>query len=105
MKLSEQILSLTQDPNIIGEILRDKFFYQDKNSGKLGCYNTFELRPEVKEFPSSEDDGITYHSAQLDDVYMVWSWDGDGCLDFTLGKNGKTLLNNDCKKSGNWIWI
>ena len=39
----------SSDPNLIGEILRDKFFKQDKENGKFGCYSTFELRENVVE--------------------------------------------------------
>jgi hypothetical protein len=33
------------NPDLLGELLRNEFFCQDKNH--YGCYSTFETRPEV----------------------------------------------------------
>ena len=50
--LSQTILDLTSDPNLVGEILRDQFFKQDKENGNLGCHSTFELREDVIKLPN-----------------------------------------------------
>ena len=106
--LSETILDLTNDPNLIGEILRDKFFKQDKENGKFGCYSTFELRENVVELLGKRDFdygfeniGVTVTCAQLEDVVMTYFSDGDLNLEFYF-PDGKILSNDDAKKSENW---
>lgn len=103
MSLSESILSLIQDPNVIGEILRDKFFKQDRENGKLGCYSTFELREDVKQLPDENnyDEGINVTVSKLDDVIMKYYWCGDGTLQFFFD-DGQILSNYDAKKTYNW---
>lgn len=111
MKLSEQILSLTQDANIIGEILRDKFFQQDRENGKFGFYSVFKYRPGVIQLSDErnldygyEDEGVRVVCAKLDDIVMKGFWEGDGDLSFHF-PNGEIVNNSDCKKSNNWHWL
>ncbi len=107
MNLSEQILSLTEDSNIIGEILRDKFFKQDRENGKFGCYSTFELRKDVTELPEEKnsdygfENGVTVTCAKLDDIVMKYFSEHDTNLSFYF-PNGKILSNDDCKKDYGW---
>lgn len=109
--LSQIILDLTSDPNLIGEILRDKFFKQDKENGKFGCYSTFELRENVVELLGKrnfdygfENIGVTVTCAQLEDVVMTYFSDGDLNLEFYF-PNGKILSNDDAKKDSVWKWV
>lgn len=110
--LSRVILDLTNDPNLIGEILRDKFFKQDKENGNLGCYSTFELREDVTELPGEinldykyvNGEGAIVTCAQLDDITMKYFWDRDGNLSFYFS-NDRILNNSDTKKNYGWKWI
>jgi hypothetical protein len=102
--LSETLLELTSNPDIIGELLRGKFFNQD--NGKLGCYSTFELNNGVVKLPDGfdEESELKTTRAKMDDVEMEYFWDGDGELTFYLSHfpNQKVLINSDCKKSHGW---
>lgn len=111
MSLTQQVLSLTKDPNIIGEILRDKFFKQNRQKGCFGCYSTFELRENVIKLPDFvevdkdfSDITTTWTRAKLDDVEMRYYWDGDGVLEFHLSDGG-LVFNDDCKKDYRWEMI
>ena len=104
MKFSMEFDTLTCDPNMLGEILRDKFF--DQNDNTVGCYNTFILRPEAKKMPDEvqKEDCITWTCATLDFngliVKMRYFWDSDGELEFSLPDC--LLYNYDCKKTHIW---
>ena len=106
-KLSDQILSLSINPNLIGEILREKFFHQNREKGLLGCYSTFELNPNVIKLPDEinfdygDENGVKVAVCQLDDIIMKYFWDGDGNLTFYF-PDGTIINNDDCKKDYNW---
>lgn len=110
--LSEAILDLTIDPNLIGEILRDKFFKQDKEkTGKFGCYSTFELNKDVIELSEEKNldygfknVGVIVTCAKLEDIIMKYFWEHDGDLSFYF-PNGRVLNNDDAKKDCNWKWL
>lgn len=106
MTLSEHILSLTQDANIVGELLRDKFFNQDRENGKFGCYSTFELNNGVVKLPDemNEEFVVKVICAKLDDIVMKYWWEHDGDLSFYF-LNGEILNNSDAKKSHGWQWL
>ena len=104
MKFSVEFDTLTCDIDLLGEILRDRFF--DQNDHELGCHGTFTLRPEVKKMPSEvdEEDGIIWTCATAEFngmvVEMRYFWDGDGTLEFSLPDC--LLSNDDCKKTHGW---
>ena len=102
----------TQNPNALGELLRNEFFNQD--NGDLGCYSTFDLREDVtgiEEREITEEAGAEWEFKEIwtiahkiidgKIVTMRYYWDGDGYLDFTF-PGGFVLLNRDCKKTYNW---
>jgi hypothetical protein len=113
------ILSINpkDNPNEIGELLRGEFFNQKDN--KLGCYETFEIKENVKQLEDEEirdndeeylefggsDYVITYKvfSKEIngEEVIMKYFWDGDGVLEFHF-KDGTFLSNDDCKKTHDW---
>lgn len=92
------------NPDVLGEMFRGMFFEEDRENGKLGCYNTFELREGVNRLPDIVQDGITITCADLNDIRMFYSWDGDGDLSFYL-PDGRELNNSDCKKTYGWEFI
>lgn len=107
----------TEDPNIIGEVLRAKFF----KPGGLGCYEIFNLQDDVKVLPDEPQEWFDfnfdppkmvsdrpepeypefYTVAIKDDVKMRYYWDGDGYLEFIL-PDGSVIYNSDCKKTWGW---
>ena len=102
-------------PDVAGELLRELFFKQNLNAGKLGCYNAFKLKDVLKEYtepiePSDEkigkwncalknlgDDNSPYY------IVMKYYWDGDGELIFEA--QNWSLVNGDCKKTNGWEFI
>jgi len=94
----------TNDPNVIGEYLRDQFF--DQSKGK-GCYDTFDVRDDVTELPVEYDYDERWYVYEKDvngtHVIMKWYWDGDGTLEFYFD-DGTDITNDDCKKSHTWSW-
>lgn len=107
MKLRIEFDTLSCDPNLLGELLRDKFFDQDDMEGSVGCYTTFKLRPDVKELPdmpNEEEPSCPWHCAELylNDirVEMSYYWEGDGTLMFVLPDC--IISNDDCKKDYGW---
>lgn len=117
-----------QNPNLIGELLRDKFFAQDRigPNYSFGCYSTFEYREGVEILSQEpvpeyrpDNDGVEisendiaklfadekcdyfYKVAKLEEITCKWYWDGDGTLLFVF-PDGSTLENSDCKKDYNW---
>ena len=109
MTLSQSILYLTKDPNLVGEILRDRFFKQNRELGIFGCYTTFNLRDDVVKLEDEvnleygyENEGVKVTCAKLDDIVMKYFWCGDGTLTFHF-PNGEILENDDCKKDHGWM--
>lgn len=132
-KISEEhialdYLLLTTKPEIFGEALREYAFVGEG----LGCYSTFELKPEFKEvdktsqcginmillldtFEHSEDTYIAtikadnpefYDNCKLfsnDKINIGWYWEGDGTLLVMYGD--KAAINTDCKKISTWSWL
>jgi|688.fasta_scaffold04876_39 hypothetical protein len=94
-----------EDPNLLGESLRDLFFGTEKGRG---CYENFEVEPGVEYLGEERDPtdytdpeyAVVYKTYQFENIKMMYYWDGDGTLIFILGD--RTLMNNDCKK--NYIW-
>jgi hypothetical protein len=126
---------LYQDPNLLGEFLRDITFPESVASGKgsYGCYSTFttehtfdQVYKNTPLFDSimyglhgapSEDDP-TYNAereANINESYAYhsgyyditvgWFWDGDGVLYFETNKKRQRILNPDCKNSLKWEWL
>lgn len=110
-------ISNIHDPDILGELLRDRFFNQNPQGCFFGCVSCFELREGVKkekeepvewvdlntdpplirsDIPDPEDPHV-YTVATLDGVKMRYYWEGDGYLEFIL-PDGRILMNDDCKK-------
>lgn len=121
----------TDDPNVIGEFLRRKFFQGEG----LGCYQTFTLADHVQPLDYKlviiDDDSCTekyvysdkfptgYQLIPGNNIMEVWTrgslaigndvvimeyyWDGDGILKFIM--NERILENSDCKKTRNWEWL
>ncbi len=121
MKFTIEIDSET-NPDAVGEFLRSSFFdekkieYNEKemeyglNSYReVGCYSTFEWRPDVEpleELPIDPDDpdifeDMKWTRGQKDGIECRYYWDGDGVLAFKL-PDGKWLVNTDCKKDHDW---
>lgn len=107
--LSELLLPIINDPNCLGEVLRDKFFAQIRTGDifkqTFGCYDCFEYRNDVISLPDILDENLecSWHCAKLDDIEMRYYWDGDGTLEFIF-PNGDILSNDDCKKNNRWKW-
>lgn len=123
MKIEINSETARQNPNLIGELLRDKFFAQDRigPNYSFGCYSTFEYRKGVEilsqepvpEYRLDEEDNEAaklfsdekcdyfYNVAKLEEITCKWYWDGDGTLLFVF-PDGSTLENSDCKKDYNW---
>lgn len=104
--------SLSNDPDAVGEFLRDQFFVQWENGKRkgTGCYSTFELQPDVTVLPKEpvDDDPDMYYDVALKNVQgeqikMRYYWDGDGLLQFIF-EDGVVLENDDCKKDYGWEW-
>ena len=101
-----------ENPNVVGEYLRDQFFNQSK--GKRGCYSTFESNENVVELDKESIDedydnlNIYYHvfSKEIDNekIIMKYYWDGDGTLEFHF-EDGTQIFNNDCKKDYCWEFL
>ena len=109
-----------------GETLREYCFVPDIYGGSVGCYSTFELRPEFTpvgkdtelgvvllaylghdcEYDPVEDWGVNIkevaHLYTNGSVHVAWYWDGDGVLVFKEGD--KVAYNGDCKCSYDWKW-
>lgn len=115
-----ELESLLEDnPDITGELLRDRFFAQNRTGPNFsfGCYSTFKLRDDVENLPPrpvpeisfdandelilQDDVNQLFTCAKKDDITMLYYWDGDGFLSF-LFPDGRYLINSDCKKSYNW---
>jgi len=99
-----QLLKTEYGVNALGEILRCIFFSQKKG---FGCYETFELNPDVKPLPNEvdhleENKDITYTCAEWNGIKMRYYWDGDGYLEFELDEDGRAIYNDDCKKDHGW---
>jgi len=103
----------TNDPNTIGEYLRNVFF--DQTKGK-GCYDSFDVTENTLTLPTQlvdpEYDSITTWNIfqkdvnfndKVEKVIMRYYWDGDGTLEFIFDDNS-SVLNTDCKKTYNWKW-
>lgn len=124
VKMNIEIENLSADN--AGELLREMFY--DPKLG-YGCYMNFEVRPEVEKLPNTPipwfdfsvccegndkpdlitdrvdpECGEVYQTYQLNDIKMMYHWDGDGELIFIL-PSGKVLANNDCKKDRYWKWF
>ena len=104
------------NPNMIGELLRNEFFkeeyetYLGKKYRKTGCYSTFNLAEGVEELPGEPvdpnypADGTYTVSQKIIDgkkIVMKYWWDGDGTLEFHF-EDGSLLCNGDCKKD--YVW-
>ena len=103
-------ISEKDDPNIVGELLRGRFF--DQSKGDVGCYTTFKLNSDVEELPKriEEIDDLygnpeneIWECARWNGIQMEYHWEHDGILIFTF-PNGDILLNEDCKKTTRWEW-
>jgi len=100
------------NPDVAGELLRELFFDQSKKN-TLGCYNTFELKEGLTTYQEDMDDEKwTVCIQHFDDlsIFMKYHWDGDGTLLFEHypeldGDDDWGLINDDCKKTGNWEFI
>lgn len=118
------------DPNFIGEALRDwAFVKHDEYS--YGCYSTFDLIPEFKPMEFTEREFFFLYGRKPDfennDLYWYddrdvfkrarwfknidngievgWYWDGDGTLAFYIPEDNIVVCNGDCKKSNTWEFI
>jgi hypothetical protein len=107
--------------DVIGEVLRDYCFVPENLKNSLGCYSTFDVRPEFEKLhPGSPDFervllAMTFSPEHLEEepellerisaysngtLSFGWHWDGDGLLAFALGDLG--FVNTDCKKTYGW---
>lgn len=106
----------------LGELLREITFVDE---GLLGCYNTFKVRSDAKEWSCQkirkfikerynyidEEDctkdnpkGYTFKEGNLT-IDVFWKWDGDGTLYFRVRDDNKIIIeiiNDDCKKIYGW---
>ena len=101
-----------EDPNLLGESLRNLFFGTEKG---VGCYQNFQTEPGIEylgeekdptDFADNEYDteyDTVYKTYQFESIKMMYHWDGDGTLIFILGD--KTLMNTDCKKAHCWEFV
>lgn len=107
--------------DVAGELLRDLSFkdeyeiFSNREYKKLGCYSVFETKKEWKKVPASKDlfpillellgaDSVTeFYKHETENIYMSWHWEGDGTLLFLI--DDMVLVNSDCKKQQNWIWL
>ena len=100
-------ISQIKDPDILGEMFRELFFEQDEKT--LGCYNSFKLKPDVKNLGkqiTEQGEGIVANLLLSDNtnVEMFYTWeDGDGFLMFTT--NEFAVGNYDCKKTYGWMFL
>ena len=113
------ILESFDNPNILGELLRDWSFVE-----ATGCYSCFDLiegfeegHPKHKEkaleifqsgnkcqeFKEEIENRAQVHYHPKADLLIAWFWDGDGELYFKL--NETELLNTDCKKEYTWEFL
>ena len=102
-------LNPRDNPNDLGEYLRNEFFNQDK--GEYGCYSTFEIRSGVKKLPSESIEYeykleyFVFEKIVLNSkVIMKYFWDGDGTLEFHFDDE-TYLYNGDCKKDYRWVYM
>jgi hypothetical protein len=95
------------NPNIVGEILRDMFFDQSRG---LGCYSSFTLKENVVDLPlekidrpyaAKEEEDLFWKKATTDGVVMRYFWCSVGVLEFIF-EDGSSLKNWDCKKDYLW---
>ena len=94
-------------PDLVGEVLRDRFFLQDQSQHLYGCYSTFKLRQEVQSLPPEpveDDPSMVWTRAERDGILMRYYWDGDGTLEFVF-PDGARVRNTDCKKDHAWEWV
>ena len=95
-------------PNETGEYLRKQFWVHVKPTD-IGGYNCFEYQSDVYNITSIRDqDNIVHNHAYKDvpglgQVHLHWYWDGDGDIVFAWAN--KRVGNDDCKKSGTWLWL
>lgn len=118
MQLMIDILAL-RDLDLIGEILRAHVFVPDAHGNDLGCYSTFELRPEFIPVDRASALGVemakrllgtSFHASpeEIENVHLYsdgrihvgWYWDGDGVLLFMVDQIA--FINTDCKKTYGW---
>jgi len=123
MKITKDTQTM-EDPNEFGEELRDYIFVEDKYGGDLGCYSTFDVRPEftreecpkriaeilmgapsewnpVKEWEEDRKKHCAYWTCGP--LFVAWFWDGDGTL--YIQEGSRAAINIDCKKTYGWEWV
>lgn len=110
-------------PNLAGELLRDKIFNQVNN--KKGCYSTFEINYdfkivdksdgriqklwkylfdeyEIDEYDDFQEEISSANIVENDDLIAMWYWDGDGTLLIYVKAENILFVNEDCKKDYTW---
>lgn len=102
MNYSIEIEVGKDDPNAVGELLRDKFWKQ--GGEKVGCYSTFEYRPDVVILTQLQtEDSVVWNRVIWNNIECRWYWDGDGVIVFAFPDH-TLLVNYDCKKGHTWEW-
>ena len=124
--VTEVLNTEQENANVVGEALRNYFFENEPDSPwpksykQLGCYETFRSRADADSISKrrasemfseysgwSEVDGLNTIGYSFDvgktRMYVVWAWDGDGCLIF-IGPDF-VLVNDDCKKTEGWYYV
>lgn len=108
MKFHLEVDTEVDDPNLVGEALRQRFW--DRAKG-FGCYENFEWASGIDPLPDVNLGWVeqewaceyTWHRAYSSDLDVMcnYYWDGDGYLEFVF-PDGTALVNGDCKKDHGW---
>ena len=113
----------TDDENFCGELLRKRVF-EHKKEWDLGCYSTFEVQKGYVEINFKDREysfmwkylyGGLYgiddlewemgrtHAFENQYFIAAWYWDGDGSLAIYSKQENVLFINDDCKKTNNWV--